>query len=62
MIKYIGLALALIGAGLSYPAKKILIKMKDREPDEKEVLKLKFIGLAFVVAGALCILIDNMMK
>ncbi len=58
-MKYAGLILLLIGAGIAYPAKKIAAMIKKEEPSETDVLKFKLIGFGLVIAGTVLVLIDN---
>lgn len=53
-VNIVGLLLVLVGAGISFGAKK-LAPLLFKEPDAK-VLPVKFAGLALALAGALIIL------
>ena len=55
-MKYVGLILLLLGAAISYPAKKIAEKIKD-EPAEGDVLKIKVFGFALVIIGVVFVLV-----
>ncbi len=50
-VNIVGLILVLVGAGISFGAKK-LAPLMFKEPDAK-VLPVKFVGLALALAGAL---------
>ena len=55
-MKIFGLILLLLGAGISYPAKKIAEKIKT-EPSESDVLKIKLCGFALALIGAVLVLV-----
>ena len=55
-MKYVGLILLLLGAALSYPAKRIAEKIKG-EPTEADILKIKVIGFVLVLIGVVFVLV-----
>lgn len=57
-MKYLGLVLLLLGAGISYPAQKIAAKIKE-EPAGTDVLKIKAVGLVIVIIGVVLVLLDS---
>ena len=57
-MKYIGLILLLLGAALSYPAKRIAEKIKE-EPAESDVLKIKVTGFILVIIGVALVLLNS---
>lgn len=60
--RIVALILAVVGACISYPAKKIAQKFKGDDASERDVLKIKLIGLAFVTAAAVIAIADKVMN
>ena len=58
-MKYIGLMLMLIGAGIAYPAKKIAAVVKKEEPTDADVLKIKAAGFVILIIGVVLVLLNS---
>lgn len=58
VVRIIGVTLALIGLIVNFAYKFILHKLfRVTEPDDKQILKVKFAGLAIAVIGAIIVFI-----
>ena len=51
--RIVSLILVVIGACISYPAKKIAYKIKGEDATESDVLKIKITGLVIVIIATI---------
>ncbi len=58
-MKYAAAGIVLLGALLSYLSKPLFRWLKKQEPEDKDVLKMKIVGLGIAMIGVLLLFISE---